>query len=120
MNQGEKQLKCKPRGRPWPPGVTGNPAGRPKGALNKLSLAVKNPKPVPKFDPTKPFAISCQKGREDYYLQDGQLFEIKNLEKYDPKRTHDHTMTKINGRWRRTVGQDGKLFDRDTGLQICL
>ena len=40
MNPGKKQLKYKPRGTPWPPGVSGNPAGRPHGALNELSLAV--------------------------------------------------------------------------------
>lgn len=32
--------KKRPRGKPWPQGVSGNPAGRPKGARNKLTLAL--------------------------------------------------------------------------------
>jgi len=32
--------KKRPRGRPWPKGVSGNPAGRTKGARNKFTLAV--------------------------------------------------------------------------------
>jgi len=36
----KKHLKLKPRGRPWPKGVSGNPAGRPTGSRHKITLAV--------------------------------------------------------------------------------
>ena len=39
-NRNSEIRKMRPRGRPWPQGVSGNPAGRPKGALNRLSRAV--------------------------------------------------------------------------------
>jgi len=35
-----KPWKKRPRGRPWPKGVSGNPRGRPKGARNKFTQAV--------------------------------------------------------------------------------
>jgi len=35
-----KIQKNRPRGCPWPKGVSGNPAGRPRGARNKFTLAV--------------------------------------------------------------------------------
>jgi hypothetical protein len=54
MNQAEKLLKYKPRSKPWPPGVSGNPEGRPKGALNKLSLVVRG----------GPLAVNKQGGLE--------------------------------------------------------
>jgi hypothetical protein len=37
---GQKPRKKRPRGRPWPKGVSGNPRGRPKGARNKFTQAV--------------------------------------------------------------------------------
>jgi hypothetical protein len=86
-------LKYKPRGKPWPPGVSGNSSGRPKGALNKLSLAVRGNlqtevEPAPMPEPVK----------------------------FDPRRGHEHTMHRIDGRWRRTVEQDGRIFDRESGV----
>jgi len=35
----EKKQRGRPRGRPFKPGQSGNPAGRPKGSGNKLSEA---------------------------------------------------------------------------------
>lgn len=96
MNQGDKQLKCRPRGKPWPPGVSGNPTGRAKGALNKLSLAVRG----------EPLSVKPQQT------------PIPEPAKYDPRRAHAHTSHKIGGAWRRTVDQDGRIFDRDTGEEI--
>ena len=100
MNQGQKQLRCKPRGKPWPPGVSGNPAGRPRGAVNKLSLAVKGGS----------FAVNGE--------MDSEQVTPPEPVKYDPRRPHTHTLTKIGGCWRNTISQDGQLFDRDTGLWI--
>jgi hypothetical protein len=101
MNQAQKQLKCRPRGKPWPPGVSGNPAGRPQGALNKLSLAVRG----------EPLAVN-----EQTKLKQTPLPEPV---KYDPRRPHAHTMHKIGLAWRRTVDQDGRIFDRDTGVLLA-
>jgi len=36
----QQQAKAKPRGRPFLPGQSGNPKGRPRGALNKITLVV--------------------------------------------------------------------------------
>jgi hypothetical protein len=100
MNHTEKQLKCKPRGKPWPPGLSGNPAGRPPGALNKLSMAVRG----------EPLAVNRQ-------AEDKQT-PLPVPTKFDSRRGHDHTMHKIDGRWRRTIEQDGLIFDRETGFLI--
>ena len=101
MIEGIKQQKCKPRGRPWPPGVSGNPRGRPVGALNKLSLAVRG----------GPLAVNRQAVVEPAPPPEPV--------KFDPRRGHEHTMHKIDGRWRRTVEQDGRIFDRDSGELIA-
>lgn len=100
MNQAQKQLKCRPRGKPWPPRVSGNPTGRPKGALNKFSLAVRG----------GPLAVNRQVELE----QKSSPEPVK----YDPRRVHAHTMTKIDGICRRTIEQDGRIFDRDTGVLL--
>jgi hypothetical protein len=93
MISGKKQQpRMKPRGKPWPPGISGNPAGRPRGALNKLSLAVKG-QPLVVFSPIAPI-------------------------KYDARRSHEHGVIKIDGQWRRVVMQDGQTFDRDTGALL--
>jgi hypothetical protein len=41
-----------------------------------------------------------------------------SVAKYDPRRAHRHTMTKIDGKWIRTVEQEGLTYDRDTGELI--
>lgn len=38
---GPKLVKGRPRGKPWPKGVSANPAGRPVGALNKATTDAK-------------------------------------------------------------------------------
>ena len=101
MNPNKEQLKYKPRGKPWPPGVSGNPAGRPRGGLNKLSLAVRG----------VPFAVKGQVELEKVPLPEPV--------RYDPRRLHAHTVHKIDGAWRRTVEQDGQVFDRDTGVLLA-
>ena len=40
MNSAKEHQKAKPRGRPWKEGQSGNPGGRPKGAKNKLTMAI--------------------------------------------------------------------------------
>lgn len=61
----------------------------------------------------------------DYHRRVGPLVVNKQIEleqvpapepvKYDPKRAHAHTSHKIGGARRRTVEQDGRIFDRDSG-----
>lgn len=41
MKKQQIALRGKPRGRPFPPGKSGNPLGRPPGARNKFTLMVK-------------------------------------------------------------------------------
>lgn len=101
MNQAQKQLKQRPRGKPWPPGISGNPAGRPKGALNELSLAVRGE------------SLAVNRKIE---LEQAPTPEPV---RYDPKRLHAHTSHKIDGAWRRTIEQDGRIFDRDTGVLLA-
>ncbi|MHC1744974.1 MAG: hypothetical protein AB9873_18375 [Syntrophobacteraceae bacterium] len=38
--------------------------------------------------------------------------------KFNARKPHRHTMTKVDGKWRRTVEQDGLTYDRDTGELI--
>jgi hypothetical protein len=85
-----------------PPGVSGNSTGQPKGALNKLSLAVGGGL----------LGVKRQEGLEKAPLQE--------TVKCDFRRPHTHTAHKIGGVWRRTVEQDGQIFDRDTGVEIIL
>ncbi|HIJ75337.1 MAG TPA: hypothetical protein HPP81_01330 [Deltaproteobacteria bacterium] len=35
--------------------------------------------------------------------------------RFNPSLPHKLTMTKIGGVWRRTLIQDGRIYDRDTG-----
>lgn len=92
MNQVEKQLKSKPRGRPWPPGTSGNPSGRRRGSLNKLTLAVGGT-----------LAVNSRVEPEP------------KPRKYDGRRPHAHSMLLIGGRPTRVVRQDGEIFCRDCG-----
>lgn len=101
MNPKEEQQKCRQRGTPWRSGESGDPAGRPKGALNKLSLAVRGG------------TLAVNRRVE---LEQAPLPEPV---KYDPRRPHAHTSHKIGGTWRRTIEQDGRIFDRDTGVLLA-
>lgn len=40
MSEQQSPWKRKPRGRPWPPGVSGNPKGRPPGRQSRTAIAV--------------------------------------------------------------------------------
>jgi hypothetical protein len=40
MNSKKKLLKGKPRGRPFVPGISGNPQGRPLGSKHKTTMAM--------------------------------------------------------------------------------
>lgn len=38
--------------------------------------------------------------------------------KYNPREPHKLTMHKIDGRWRRTIEQDERLFEQDSGEEL--
>jgi hypothetical protein len=129
---GKKIPKKRPRGRPWPKGVSGNPAGRPRGSLNKLTLAMLSgireaeaelAKPR-LLDPSRPF-----ESWDGYFWQDGLLFNKDTLEalphegpppvppeRLDPRERR----TPIMWKRRRLYLQHGWAFDPDTWERVKL
>ena len=80
MNSTKKQQTAKPRGRPWPKGTSGNPAGRPKGAKNKLTLAV--------LAGNRPLMLDKSRHYEawsDCFIQAGMRFRKDTLERVNPE-----------------------------------
>ncbi|MFZ5447062.1 MAG: hypothetical protein ACOZFS_00285 [Thermodesulfobacteriota bacterium] len=129
----KKQLKGKPRGRPFPPGVSGNPRGRPKGRLNKSSLSVLEgvEKALAKIkraeeERAKPLILDKTRHFEawsDCYIQDGMRFRKDNLERVNPNGDIPLRPKRLNIRenrqavlWggRRYWSQYGWLFDPST------
>lgn len=82
MNHRKKQLptKKKLRGRPWPKGISGNPCGRPRGSLNKITLAVQEGFRPPILDKDKP-----HESWSDCFIQNGMKFRKSTLERVNPK-----------------------------------
>lgn len=77
------QLKKRPRGRPWPKGVSGNPAGRPQGSLNKITLAVLEGTRRAEEELAKPKVLDKSRPFESwdgYFFQDGLRFDQHTLE----------------------------------------
>jgi hypothetical protein len=127
---GKKTSKKRPRGRPWPKGVSGNPAGRPRGARNKLTRALLEgirraeaelAKPR-LLDPSRPF-----ESWDGYFWQDGLLFNKDTLEalphdgpppvqpqRLDPRERR----TPIMWKRRRLYLQHGWAFDPATWLAV--
>ncbi len=69
--------KQRPRGRPWRKGVSGNPSGRPKGARNKLTLAVLEGIRRAEAELARPKVIDREKPYESwdgYVIQEGLWF----------------------------------------------
>jgi hypothetical protein len=118
----QQSLKGKPRGRPFPPGVSGNPRGRPRGALNKLTLAV--------LAGNRPLMLDKSRHYEcwsDTYVQSGMRFRKDNFERVNPKGAIPIRPERLNIRelrqevvWRgkRCWSQFGWLFSMGTHLRI--
>jgi hypothetical protein len=114
--------KGRPRGRPWPKGTSGNPAGRPRGSLNKITLAV--------LAGNRPLALDKSRHFEvwsDCYIQDGMRFKRDTLERVNPEgpvptrpKRLDIREFRQEVKWkgRRCWSQFGWLFDRATHLAI--
>jgi hypothetical protein len=115
-------LKGKPRGRPFPPGVSGNPRGRPRGALNKLTLAV--------LAGNRPLMLDQSRHYEawsDCFIQAGMRFRKDTLERVNPKGPVPMRPERLNIRevrqaviWKglRCWSQFGWLFDPATHLPL--
>jgi hypothetical protein len=118
MNSTKKQQTAKPRGRPWTKGQSGNPAGRPRGSLNKITLAVLAANRPLTLDKSKPYETWS-----DCYIQSGMRFKRDTLERVNPKgsiptRPERLTIREVRQEmmWkgRRYLSQRGWLFDRAT------
>ena len=107
----EKQLKIKkglPRGRPWPKGVSGNPAGRPRGARNKFTLSMmEGMEGVRRAEAevAKPRRLDTSKPYESwdgYFIQDGLRFHKQTLEALPHDGPPPEPPERLNPRERRT------------------
>jgi len=133
-SSGKKQQnsKAKPRGRPWPKGVSGNPAGRPRGVKNIFSqmvLAAANANPATERDSNSldPNYPALERGI--YYFQRGRKFFIDTKkavpgpvpippELFDRRRQRWGYELIFKGR-QCLFSFDGWLYDRET-LKIII
>jgi hypothetical protein len=129
---GQKMQKKRPRGRPWPKGVSGNPAGRPPGARNQLTRALLEGIRQAEAELAKPRLLDTSRPYESwdgYFLQDGLWFNKATLEalphdgpppiqpqRLDPKERR----TEITWKRRRLYLQNGWPFDPATWERVKL
>jgi hypothetical protein len=113
---------AKPRGRPWKKGTSGNINGRPKGAKNRLTLAVLAADHPLTLDKTKPFETWS-----DVFIQFGVRFRRDNHERVNPKGPIPECPERLDIRqvrqevtWKggRFLSQRGWLFDPATHLPL--
>jgi len=129
---GKKMPKKRPRGRPWPKGVSGNPAGRPRGAQNKVTLAMLAGIKWAEAELAKPRLLDPSRPYETwdgYFWQDGLCFHKDTLEalphngpppvppeRLDPRERR----TEITWKRRRLYLQNGWPFDPATWERVKL
>ena len=126
MKKQQKPKKGRPRGRPFKPGQSGNPAGRPLGSLNKLTLAVLAGSQEAKQKLAQPLMLDKNLPFEcwgDCYVQLGRAFRKDSLTLKDPQAPVIPQAEMLDIRkirqtilWknRHYFIQDGWLFDRRT------
>lgn len=77
MKKQQNTMKGRPRGRPFKPGESGNPAGRPRGSLNKTTLAVLDGIRRAEEELAKPLMLDMSLPYEswsDRFVQFGRVF----------------------------------------------
>ena len=128
----KKQLKKRPRGIPWPKGVSGNPAGRPRGSLNKTTLAVLEGIRRAEEELSKPLMLDKNRHYEvwfDCFIQAGMRFRRDNLHRCNPQGPIPTRPERLSNREvrrevilgkKRYFSQRGWLFDPATRLPIDL
>jgi hypothetical protein len=132
MKKQQIALRGKPRGRPFLPGVSGNPRGRPPGARNKLSLMVEEGIRRAKAELAKPKMLDQSRPFESwdgYFFQDGLRFNKYTLEAIPTDGPHPLQPKMLNPRVRRTsilwkkrdlTLQNGWAFDPATWEAVKL
>jgi hypothetical protein len=129
---GEKTPKKRPRGRPWPKGVSGNPSGRPRGAQNKLTLAMLAGIRQVEAELARPRLLDTSRPFErwdGFFWQGGLLFHKDTLEalphdgpppvqpqRLDPRERR----TEITWKRRRLYLQNGWPFNPATWERVKL
>jgi hypothetical protein len=120
----KKQLKLKPRGRPWPKGVSGNPAGRPLGSRHKISLAVLEGVKRAEEELSKPLMLDESRHYEawsDCYIQDGMRFKLTTLERVSPERPIPIRPERLDiGDIRQEVMWRGKMYWSQRGWLFAI
>lgn len=132
MKKQQKIKKARPRGRPWPKGQSGNPAGRPPGSLNKISLAVLEGVRLAEEELAKPLMLDTSRHYEawsDCFIQDGIRFRQDNHLRVNPGGPIPICPERLDIReirrevvlkGRRYWSQRGWLFAMDTNLPVDL
>jgi hypothetical protein len=110
----KKHLKLKPRGRPWPKGVSGNPAGRPPGSRHKITLALLEGARRAEEELARPLMLDETRHYEVWsncYIQSGMRFKLTTLERVSPGRPVPICPERLDiGDIRREVMWQGKMY----------
>jgi len=128
--QQQQIQKARPRGRPWPKGHSGNPAGRPRGSLNKVTLAVQEGIRRVEVELAKPVMLDLDLPYGvwgGFYEQHGQIFRKDNLQLRNPDAVVLPQLQMLDIRTRRQeilwkkrdyYIQNGWLYDRATWMAV--
>jgi hypothetical protein len=128
--QQQQIKKARPRGRPWPKGHSGNPAGRPRGSLNKVTLAVQEGIRRAEEKLARPLLLNLNLpygAWDGFYEQHGQIFRKDNLQLRKPDAVVLPQLEMLDIRKRRQeikwkkkqyYIQNGWCYDRGTLLAV--